>query len=324
LKPSELTPACATWLIEQMLEAGFPPEVLNLVHGDGPETGNAIVEHPDVPVLSFTGSSEVGKIIAEKGGRMLKRVSLELGGKNAMIVLNDADLDSAVDGAIWGAFGTAGQRCTATSRIIVEESVHDKFVEKLVKAAKKLKLGYGNDLDVNMGPVVEEAAVEKTLRYIEIGKKEGAKLTAGGKRASKDGLDKGYFVEPTVFTDVKPTMRIAQEEIFGPVTAIIKVKNFEEAIKVCNGIEYGLSSSVYTQDVNKAFVAFRDIECGLTYINAPTIGAEAHMPFGGMKNTGNGHREGGWEPYHFYSETKACYVDYSGKLQRAQMDSAVD
>jgi aldehyde dehydrogenase (NAD+) len=313
IKPAQLTPLSVNNLIEAMLDAGFPPEVMNIVHGGG--------SHKDTNLVSFTGSSAVGRMVGEVGGRMLKRTSMELGGKNAQIVLNDANIEMAVDAAIWGGFGTTGQRCTATSRVIIEEGIHDEFVAAYVKAAKKLRLGYGNDKGITMGPAVSEGQRQTDLNYVKIGVDEGAELMLGGKKATGKGLENGFFIQPTIFTGVTPKMRIAQEEIFGPVVSIIKVKYFDEAIKVCNDIEYGLSSAVFTQDINKAYVAFRDIECGLTYINASTIGAEAHMPFGGMKATGNGHREGGWEAYEFYSETKACYVDYSGTMQRAQIDN---
>lgn len=320
-KPAQLTPLSAHNLIELILEAGFPPETVNIVHGSGSLIGNALVEHPDTAIISFTGSSQVGRTIGSKAGGMLKRMSMELGGKNAQIVLNDADLDAAVEAAVWGGFGTTGQRCTATSRVIVEEGVHDEFVEKYIKATKKLKLGYGNDPGVTMGPVVSKDQLKTDLDYIEIGRKEGATLAYGGKLHRSDACKNGYFLKPAIFVDCKPKMRICQEEIFGPVVSVIKAKDFDQAIRICNDIEYGLSSAVFTQDVNKSFQAFRDIEAGLTYINASTIGAEAHMPFGGMKATGNGHREGGWEAYEFYSETKSCYVDYSGGLQRAQIDN---
>ncbi len=322
IKPAQITPLSVNNLIQAYLDAGFPPEVLNVVHGSGSKVGNRIVEHPDTAIVSFTGSSAVGRQIGEIGGRMLKRVSMELGGKNAQIVMDDADLEMAVDAAVWGGFGTTGQRCTATSRVIVEEGIHDKFVEEFIKAAKKLTLGYGNDKGITMGPASCEAQLNTDLKYIEIGKNEDkATLAYGGKRATGPGLDNGYFIEPTIFTGVTRNMRIAKEEIFGPVVSIIKVKDYKEAISVCNDTEYGLSSAVFTKDINRAYQAFRDIECGITYINASTIGAEAHMPFGGMKATGNGHREGGWEAYDFYSETKACYVDYSGSMQRAQIDN---
>jgi aldehyde dehydrogenase (NAD+) len=323
IKPAELTPLSVWNLVNAILDAGFPPEVINVVFGSGSKVGNAIVEHPDTNVISFTGSSAVGRRIGSTASEMLKRVSMELGGKNCTLVMDDADLDLAVDACVWAGFGTTGQRCTASSRVIVQDGVHDEFVEKFIKAAKKLKIGYGNDDGVTMGPAVSEDQMKTDLNYIEIGKKEGATLALGGKRLSKGEHANGYFVEPTIFTGCKPRMRISQEEIFGPVVSVLKVKDLDEAIKVANDIEYGLSSAIFTRDVNAAYRAFRDLETGLTYVNAATIGAEAHMPFGGMKATGNGHREGGWAAYEFYSETKACYVDYSGTLQRAQIDDIV-
>jgi acyl-CoA reductase-like NAD-dependent aldehyde dehydrogenase len=320
IKPAEITPLSVWNLVNAILDAGFPPEVINVVFGSGSKVGNAIVQHPDTKVISFTGSNGVGRKIMEMAAPMLKRISMELGGKNCTIICNDAKLDLAVDACVWAGFGTTGQRCTATSRVIVEEGIHDEFVEKFIKAAKKLKVGYGNDPGVLMGPAVSEDQLKTDLQYIEIGKKEGAALVLGGKRKTGPEYKNGWFIEPTIFTGVTPKMRIAQEEIFGPVVSVIKVKNFDEALKVGNDIEFGLSSAVFTQDVNRAYRAFRDLETGITYINSATIGAEAHLPFGGMKGTGNGHREGGWGAYEFFSEVKTCYVDYSGTLQRAQID----
>jgi aldehyde dehydrogenase (NAD+) len=320
-KPASDTPATATVLVEILLEAGVPPQAINLVHGTGSEVGIPIVEHPDIDLISFTGSSKVGKIINEKAGRQLKRVSLELGGKNAQIVMDDANLELALEGVLWGAFGTTGQRCTATSRLILHEKIHDKFVEMLVDATTKLKLGNGLDESVQVGPVINKGQLETIHSYVEIGKKEGATLLCGGEPAEDGDLKKGFFYKPTIFVDVKPSMRIAQEEIFGPVLSVIKVGSLDEAIEVLNGTVYGLSSSIYTQDVNNAYKAMRDIEAGITYINGPTIGAECHMPFGGVKETGNGHREGGWTVYEFFSEVKTVYVDFSGRLQRAQIDN---
>ncbi len=319
-KPASDTPATATKLVEILLEAGVPPKVINLVHGTGNQVGIPIVEHPDVDLISFTGSVPVGKIINAKAGKDLKRVSLELGGKNGQIVMPDAKLDLALDGVLWGAFGTTGQRCTATSRLILHKDIHDKFVDMLVERVSQLRLGNGLEPNTDVGPVINEGAREKIHSYVEIGKQEGATLLIGGEPATDGDLAKGWFYKPTIFVDVKPGMRIEQEEIFGPVLSVIKVEDFDEAIKVINDTEYGLSSSIYTQDVNLAFRAMRDINAGITYINGPTIGAEAHMPFGGTKHTGNGHREGGWEVYDFYTETKVVYVDFSGRLQRAQID----
>jgi alpha-ketoglutaric semialdehyde dehydrogenase len=273
-----------------------------------------------VRAISFTGSSAVGKIIGTTAAKSFKHCSLELGGKNPMIVLDDANLDLAVEGGLWGAFGTTGQRCTATSRIIVQKGVYRHFVDQFVARAKKLKVGNGLDETVEMGPAVNENQLNTDLKYIEIGRNEGAKLVLGGNRLDKGDYQHGWFIEPTVFTDVDPKMRIAQEEIFGPVVSIIPCEDLENAIEIANGIEYGLSSSLYTKDVNKAFAAIRDLETGITYINAPTIGAEVHLPFGGTKATGNGHREGGIGAVDFYTEWKSVYIDYSDTLQKAQID----
>ena len=320
-KPATDTPKTACTLVEILMEAGIPEGVVNIVFGSGREVGNAIVEHPDVDLISFTGSTAVGKQLSKDASETLKRVSLELGGKNAQIVMDDADLDLALDGIIWGAFGTTGQRCTATSRLILHEKIYDKFMSMLLDRTSKLRLGDGLLPDTDVGPCVNEGQRKSVHSYVEIGQQEGAKLVTGGSVASGPGLEKGWFYQPTVFADVKPTMRIAKEEIFGPVLSIIRIKSLEESITVLNGTVYGLSSSIYTRDVNKAFTAIRDIKAGITYINVPTIGAEAHLPFGGVKQTGNGHREGGWTVYDFFTEWKAVYVDYSGKLQRAQIDN---
>lgn len=320
-KPASDTPATAAKFVDILLEAGIPPKVINIVHGTGSGVGIPIVKHPDINLISFTGSSMVGKTIAEAGGRQLKRVSLELGGKNAQIVMDDAYLDLALDGVLWGAFGTTGQRCTATSRLILHEAIYDDFMDKLINRTKALKLGSGLNEEVQVGPLVNEGQRETVEKYVEIGKKEGAKILCGGERETDGECAKGFFNKPTIFGDVTPGMTIAQEEIFGPVLSVIKIKSLDEAIAAMNNSIYGLSSSIYTQDVNAAFRAMRDIEAGITYINGPTIGAECHMPFGGVKETGNGHREGGWEVYEFFSETKTVYVDFSGKLQRAQIDN---
>jgi alpha-ketoglutaric semialdehyde dehydrogenase len=321
IKPSEDVPHTVHLLVEMLLEAGLPPEVVQLVHGRGETVGKALVEHPEVPVISFTGSTETGSIIGETCGRMHKRLSLEMGGKNAMIVMDDADLDLALEGVLWGAFGTTGQRCTATSRLILHEKVHDGFLQRLSQAAEALKLGDGRQERTDVGPLIHEASRQKVEQYIEIGRKEGAELVTGGKRPSGAQLDDGFFFQPTVFAGVKPKSRLEQEEIFGPVLSVIRVPSFDDAIRVNNDVRYGLSSSIYTRNVDLAFRAMQELDNGITYVNAPTIGAEAHLPFGGIKATGNGHREGGWEVYEFYSETKVCYVDYSGKLQRAQIDT---
>lgn len=320
-KPASDTPATATMLVEILLEAGVPPLAINLVHGPGAETGQAIVDHPDIDAISFTGSSAVGKVINATAGGELKRVSLELGGKNAVIIMDDADLDLALEGVLWGAFGTTGQRCTATSRLIIHAKVYDDFLDRLIAAAKQLQLGNGLDDGVDVGPVINDAARETIHQYVQTGSQEGGKLVLGGQFAVGDGLDKGSFYEPTIFTDVVPGMTIHDEEIFGPVLAVMKTTGFTEAIELLNATDYGLSSSIYTADIRAAFRAMRDIQTGITYVNGPTIGAEAHMPFGGVKNTGNGHREGGEAAYEFFSEVKTLYIDYSGTLQRAQIDN---
>ena len=320
-KPASDTPATATSLVEILLEAGVPEGVINIVHGGGGEVGMGIVGHPDVDLVSFTGSTVVGKKISEVAAGTLKRVSLELGGKNAQLVMGDADLDLALEGVLWGAFGTTGQRCTATSRLLLDERIYDKFVDMLVTRTRKLRLGSGLLPDVDVGPCINEGQRKTVQEYVEIGLKEGARLGTGGHVPKGNGLEKGWFHEPTIFLDVRPNHRIAQEEIFGPVLSVIKVGSLREGVEILNGTIYGLSSSVYTKDVNSAFQAIRDIKAGITYINAPTIGAEAHMPFGGVKQTGNGHREGGWTVYDFFTEWKTVYVDFSGGLQRAQIDN---
>jgi alpha-ketoglutaric semialdehyde dehydrogenase len=321
-KPATDTPTLGERYVEILVEAGVPAGVVNIVHGGGGEVGNALVEHPDVPVISLTGSRETGVAVTKTGADRLKHIHLELGGKNAIIVLDDADLDLAVEGIIWSAFGTSGQRCTAASRVIAQESVYDQLVSRLVSEAEKMRLGYGWEDDTDVGPVINKAALDKIDSYTQIGKDEGATLLTGGEIASGNGLDKGFYYRPTIFGDVDPQMRIAQEEIFGPTTAVIKVRDVDEAIQVSNGIKYGLSSSIFTRDVNKAFRAMRDLKAGITYINAGTIGAEVHLPFGGVKDTGNGHREAGQAALDFFTEWKSIYVDYSGKLQKAQIDTA--
>ncbi len=320
-KPAEDVPHTAHLLVELLLEAGLPPEVVQLVHGEGSVVGRAMVEHPDVPVISFTGSTETGAIIGATCGRMHKRLSLEMGGKNAMIVMDDADLDLALEGVLWGAFGTTGQRCTATSRLIVHERVHDRLLQMLCDRAARLRLGPGLDERTDVGPLINEGALQKVEYYVGVARQDGARVLIGGERATGAGLERGWFYQPTVVAGVAPGMRVEQQEIFGPVLAVIKVASLDEAIRVNNDVPYGLSSSLYTRDVNAAFRAMGELDTGITYVNAPTIGAEAHLPFGGVKQTGNGHREGGWEVYDFYSETKVVYVDFSGKLQRAQIDT---
>lgn len=320
-KPASDTPATATRFVEILLEAGLPPEVIQLVHGSGSTAGMAIVEHDNVNLISFTGSTIVGKQITTAAAKNLKRVSLELGGKNAQIVMPDADLELALKGVLWGAFGTTGQRCTATSRLILHEAIHDKFLALLIKQAEKLRLGNGLEPDTEVGPLINFQQRETVAGYVGIGKGEGAKLETGGEAFTAGSCSTGAFYRPTIFSNVDQNMKIAQEEIFGPVLAVIKIRSFEEAVEVLNNTRYGLSSSIYTRDVNAAFKAMRDIQAGITYVNGPTIGAEAHLPFGGVKETGNGHREGGWPVYDFFSEIKTVYVDYSGRLQRAQIDN---
>ncbi len=309
-KPASDTPGCATLLVELMVEAGFPPGVVNLVTGSGADVGDALVESPDVPVISFTGHTTTGKRIAERAGRRLKRVSLELGGKNAIAVLADADLDLAVDGIMWSAFGTTGQRCTACSRVVVEASVADALVARLESRARTLRLGDGLDPAVDVGPLINEAAAAKVAEYMEIGRREG-ELVCGGRRATEGSLAAGTFFEPTLFTGVAPMARIAQEEIFGPVLSVIRVPDYAAAVTAVNGVRYGLSASVYTRDVNVAFRAMRDFEAGIVYVNAGTTGAETHLPFGGWKETGNGHREAGHAALDTYTEWKAVYVDFA-------------
>ncbi|HXH95714.1 MAG TPA: aldehyde dehydrogenase family protein, partial [Gaiellaceae bacterium] len=283
--------------------------------------GDRLVRHPDVRVITLTGSRETGVAVLEAGAETLKHVHLELGGKNAIIVMDDADLDLAVDGIVWSAFGTSGQRCTAASRVIAHERVYDELQSRLVSAAERLRLGPGWEDDSDVGPVINGAALEKIHSYTEIGRDEGARLLTGGEVATDGDLSRGFYYRPTIFGDVDPQMRVAQEEIFGPTTALIRVRDLDEAIRVSNGIKYGLSSSIFTQDVNTAFRAMRDLEAGITYVNAGTIGAEVHLPFGGTKDTGNGHREAGQAALDVFTEWKSIYVDYSGKLQRAQIDT---
>lgn len=320
-KPASDTPKTATTFVEILAEAGIPEGVVNLVHGSGRVVGNAIVTNPDVDLISFTGSTEVGIDISEKASKTLKRVSLELGGKNAVIIMDDADLELALDGVLWGAFGTTGQRCTATSRIILHEKIHDRFVKMLAERAAKLNVGNGLDSATDVGPCVSNSQREVVESYVKIGLEEGAKLVCGGEKLTAGRHSKGWFYAPTIFTGVTPDMRLAKEEIFGPVLSVLKAKDLKEAIDIQNNTKYGLSSSIYTSNVNDAFTAVRDIKAGITYVNGPTIGAEAHMPFGGVKQTGNGHREGGWTVYDFFTEWKTVYFDYSGKLQKAQIDN---
>jgi len=321
IKPASLTPLSVVMLTEAFEEAGLPPGVWNMVTGGGREVGEPMLHHPKVRVISFTGSTEVGRDINVACAPTFKHVHLEMGGKNVIMVMDDADIDLAVDGALWGAFGTSGQRCTAASRVVVHNKVYDQFVEKLAGRAKKLRVGNGLDPKVDMGPSVSAGQIKTVASYVKIGKDEGAQVVAGGNALTDGEYGKGFFHEPTVFAEVKRDMRIAQEEIFGPVTAVIRCDSLEDAIEIGNGVKYGLSSSIYTRDVNKAFTAMRDMYTGIFYVNAPTIGAEVHLPFGGVKETGNGHREAGVAGIDVFSEWKSIYVDYSGNLQRAQIDT---
>jgi aldehyde dehydrogenase (NAD+) len=321
-KPAEDTPLLGERFVELLVEAGVPPGVVNLVHGLGEVVGDRIVRHPDVPVITFTGSRETGIAVTHAAADLLKHVHLELGGKNAIVVMDDADLELAVEGIVWSAFGTSGQRCTAASRVIAHERVYEQLQAKLVAAAERLRLGPGWEESTDVGPVINRTSLEKVHAYSEVGRDEGARLLTGGEVAAGNGLGRGFYYRPTVFGDVEPGMRIAQEEIFGPTTALIRVSSFEEAVAAANGIRYGLSSSIYTRDVNRAFRAMRDLETGITYVNAGTIGAEVHLPFGGTKDTGNGHREAGQAALDVFTEWKSLYVDYSGRLQKAQIDTA--
>ena len=325
IKPASLTPLSVLMMAEAFEEAGLPKGVFNVVTGGGKEVGEPMLKNPKVAVISFTGSTAVGRDISVACAPQFKHLHLEMGGKNVILVMDDAEVDLAVDGALWGAFGTAGQRCTAASRIVVHSRVYDEFIEKLAGRAKKLRVGYGLEAGTDMGPNVSEGQLATVKKYVKIGRDEGATVVAGGSALTDSSADwdysKGFFHQPTVFAGVKPDMRIAQEEIFGPVTSVMKCDSLEEAISIGNGVRYGLSSSIYTRDVNKAFVAMRDMYTGLFYVNAPTIGAETHLPFGGTKETGNGHREAGIAALDVFSEWKSIYIDYSGSLQRAQIDT---
>jgi alpha-ketoglutaric semialdehyde dehydrogenase len=321
LKPAEDTPLSAYNLVQALEDAGIPRGVVNLVSGYGPEVGAPLVSHPRVRTVSFTGSTEVGREVSKACAPDFKRVCLEMGGKNAMIVMDDANLELAIEGAVWGAFGTTGQRCTATSRIVVQKGVYQQFSEILAERANALVVGNGLSTAVQMGPLINENQLQTVEGYVEIGKNEGAKLLAGGQRLSGPGYDCGNFYAPTIFGDCSRGMRIVQEEIFGPVVALIPVDNFDQALEATNDVVYGLSSAIYTRDVNKAFQAMRELETGIVYVNAPTIGAETHLPFGGVKQTGNGHREAAVTALDFYSERKTLYIDYSDRLQRAQIDN---
>jgi aldehyde dehydrogenase (NAD+) len=323
IKPAEDTPLSTYNLVQILVEAGLPRGVVNVVTGDGPSAGAPLVQHPDVPVISFTGSTAVGKLVAERCAPTFKHYSLEMGGKNIIIVMDDANIDLAIDGAIWGGFGTTGQRCTAASRIAVHSKVYKEFLGRLVDRARVLKIGNGLDPGIEMGPAINEAQLNQVIEYVKVGTSEGAQLMSGGHRLKDGAFARGWFHEPTVFGGVHPKMRIAQEEIFGPVVSVMPTESLEEALDIANGVVYGLSAAIYTRDVNKAFCAARDIFTGIVYINAPTIGAETHLPFGGTKQTGNGHREAALTALDFFTEWKTIYIDYSDRLQRAQIDNLV-
>jgi acyl-CoA reductase-like NAD-dependent aldehyde dehydrogenase len=318
-KPATDTPLSAYNLVGACEEAGIPKGVVNFVTGSGGEVGTPLINSNDVKLVSFTGSTEIGRTVSMACAPAFKHTNLEMGGKNAIMVMDDAKIDLAVEGAVWGGFGTTGQRCTAASRVIVHKKVIKEFTDKFVDRAKALKVGNGLDPQVEMGPSVSESQMNTVIKYVEIGRKE-VKLLCGGNRLTTGNYAYGYFLEPTVFGDVNPNMHIAQEEIFGPVVAIIPCDSLENAIEICNGTIYGLSASIYTQDVNRAFMAMRDTYTGIFYVNASTIGAEVHLPFGGTNQTGNGHREAGTAALDVFSEWKAIYVDFSGKLQKAQID----
>ena len=321
IKPAEDTPLSTYNLAQALAEAGLPRGVLNIVAGKGTIVGKAILESPDTKLISFTGSTEVGRIVSEACAPTFKKCHLEMGGKNIILVMDDANLDLAVDGAIWGGFGTSGQRCTAASRVGVQKKIYPQFVEKFIERAKNLKVGDGLDPKTDMGPCINEQQLKTVVSYVEIGKNEGATLAAGGHRLESGAYGRGWFHEPTVFINCDPNMRICQEEIFGPVVSVIPFETIDDGLKVANGVKYGLSAAIYTRNVNNAFRAQRDLETGIVYVNAPTIGAETHLPFGGTKQTGNGHREAATAALDFYSEWKTVYVDYSDRLQRAQIDT---
>src|SRR6185369_13432878 len=318
-KPSSQTPLSALHFVNRLGEAGVPKGVVNMVTGEA-EVGTAMTTDPRVAVVSFTGSTRVGRIVNQAAAPTFKKVHLEMGGKNVVMLMDDANLELAVDGCLWGGFGTSGQRCTAASRVVVHEKIYRKFVDAFVARAKALVVGDGLDPKTEMGPSNTETQLQTVMKYVQIGRDEGARLATGGARLDKGALAKGFFHEPTVFVDVDPKMRVAREEIFGPVVSVMPCKSLDEAIAIGNGVEYGLSASIYTQDINRAFQAMRDLYTGIFYVNAPTIGAEVHLPFGGTKNTGNGHREAGTAALDVFSEWKSIYIDFSGKLQRAQID----
>jgi acyl-CoA reductase-like NAD-dependent aldehyde dehydrogenase len=320
-KPASQTPLSAVNFVKVLEDAGVPRGVVNMVTGDGDEVGTPLTTHDTVRVVSFTGSTHVGRIVNQAAAPSFKKVHLEMGGKNVIIIMDDANLDLAVDGCLWGGFGTTGQRCTAASRVVVHDKVYSRFVERFVDRARSLVVGDGLEEDTDMGPSNSAGQLDTVVKYVQIGRDEGAKLATGGRRLGDGAFARGYFHEPTVFVDVDPKMRVAREEIFGPVVSVMRCRSLEEAIDIGNSVEYGLSASIYTQDINRAFTAMRDLYTGIFYVNAPTIGAEVHLPFGGTKHTGNGHREAGTAALDVFSEWKSVYVDFSGKLQRAQIDT---
>jgi aldehyde dehydrogenase (NAD+) len=321
-KPATQTPLSAVHFVKILEEAGIPPGVVNMVTGGGEEVGGALVVSDDIRVVSFTGSTDVGRVVSTQAAPSFKKVHLEMGGKNVIIIMDDANLELAIDGCLWGGFGTSGQRCTAASRVVVHDRVYRAFLDRFVERAKALRVGDGLDPSAQMGPLVSRGQLETVIKYVEIGRTEGASLVCGGHALTTGPFAKGFFHEPTIFADVTPEMRVAQEEIFGPVVSVLPCRSFDEAVAIGNNVPYGLSASIYTQDVNRAFAAMRDIETGIFYVNAPTIGAEVHLPFGGVKATGNGHREAGTAALDVFSEWKSVYVDFSGRLQRAQIDTA--
>ncbi|MBI5756161.1 MAG: aldehyde dehydrogenase family protein [Nitrospirae bacterium] len=321
-KPSSDTPVCATRLVEIFEDAGVPKGVLNLVHGTGPDVGEYLATHAGIDAVSFTGSCATGEHLEGLCGSMHRPISAEMGGKNAIIVMDDANLDLAVEGAIWGGFGTTGQRCTAASRVVVHQDIYSRFINMFKDAASRLRVGNGLRKTTDIGPVINGAQFKKILNYIEIGKNDGAKLILGGKPIAKGECARGFFIEPTIFGDVEPGMRIAQEEIFGPVVCVMKAKDIDDAIRIVNGTHYGLSSAIYTSDVNKSAIAERDLDTGIVYINASTIGAEIQLPFGGTKHTGMGPGEAGGRggALDTYTKWKVIYRDFSGRLQKARLD----
>jgi alpha-ketoglutaric semialdehyde dehydrogenase len=319
-KPASQTPLSALNFVKVLEDAGIPRGVVNMVTGDGDEVGTPLATHDAVRVVSFTGSTHVGRIVNQASAPAFKKVHLEMGGKNVIMIMDDADLELAVDGCLWGGFGTTGQRCTAASRVVVHEKVYRAFIDAFVGRARALVVGDGLREETQMGPSISDSQLKTVQSYVQIGKDEGATLACGGSRLDTGAHAKGFFHQPTIFTDVQPAMRIAREEIFGPVVSVIPCRSLDEAIAIGNGVEYGLSASIYTQDINRAFTAMRDLYTGIFYVNAPTIGAEVHLPFGGTKNTGNGHREAGVAALDVFSEWKSIYIDFSGRLQRAQID----